>query len=185
MVGPNLSYNVHINEVDFSLRSSRNLRLGPSASVAGDDRNERLMGALATLQELVTDPEIRKQLPAFLQDTFSKDIEKELDADRVKKEVAVKAELPETPTLAATAKAKAAAATKPEAEPNGPEKDEDTCNSSTHRNEHARLTRRMATLDEAKYPEIAKLWQGNRKERYMNKNVTTFSEWHWFVLKET
>lgn len=37
-------------------------------------------------------------------------------------------------------------------------------NSSTHRAEHARLTRRMASIDVAKYPQMARLWAGSRKE---------------------
>ncbi|CAK9083364.1 Uncharacterized protein SCF082_LOCUS39572 [Durusdinium trenchii] len=35
-------------------------------------------------------------------------------------------------------------------------------NSSTHRKEHARLARRMANVDAAKFPEMSRLWAGNR-----------------------
>ena len=38
-------------------------------------------------------------------------------------------------------------------------------NSSTHRKEHARLGRRMAHIDPAKFPEMARLWNGNRQDR--------------------
>ena len=37
-------------------------------------------------------------------------------------------------------------------------------NSSTHRAAHARLTRRMQTLDVSKFPQMARLWGGSRKE---------------------
>lgn len=39
-------------------------------------------------------------------------------------------------------------------------------NSSTHRAAHARLTRRMQTLDPAAFPHMTKLWAGNRKDRF-------------------
>ena len=38
-------------------------------------------------------------------------------------------------------------------------------NSSTHRAAHARLTRRMSSLDVSKFPQMARLWGGSRKER--------------------
>lgn len=37
-------------------------------------------------------------------------------------------------------------------------------NSSTHRKEHARLSRRVASMDADKFPEVHRLWGGNRKD---------------------
>ena len=37
-------------------------------------------------------------------------------------------------------------------------------NSSTHRQSHARLTRRMAAINEADCPNMVKLWNGSRKD---------------------
>lgn len=36
--------------------------------------------------------------------------------------------------------------------------------SSTHRREHARLTRRMERIDPVQFPNMAKLWSGARKD---------------------
>lgn len=41
---------------------------------------------------------------------------------------------------------------------------EPVVNSSTHRNEHARLSRRMASLPEAENPNMHKLWSGSRQD---------------------
>ena len=41
---------------------------------------------------------------------------------------------------------------------------EEVVNSSSHRKEHARLTRRMVSIDPEKYPEMVKLWNGSRQE---------------------
>ena len=38
-------------------------------------------------------------------------------------------------------------------------------NSSSHRREHARLVRRMDSVDIATCPEMARLWNGDRKDR--------------------
>ena len=38
-------------------------------------------------------------------------------------------------------------------------------NSSTHRNEHARLVRRMQSVDIATCPEMRRLWNGSRKDK--------------------
>ena len=49
--------------------------------------------------------------------------------------------------------------------PEGSEAPAETAiNSLTHRAEYARLTRKMASVDEADFPQIAKLWKGSRKE---------------------
>lgn len=45
-------------------------------------------------------------------------------------------------------------------------------NSSTHRKEHARLARRMANVDAAKFPEMSRLWAGNRQDSGFNRNVS-------------
>ena len=42
--------------------------------------------------------------------------------------------------------------------------EEKEVNSSTHRKEHARLSRRMASIDAAQYPEMVRLWNGSRKD---------------------
>lgn len=41
-------------------------------------------------------------------------------------------------------------------------------NSSTHRKEHARLTRKMMSLPEAEFPHMHKLWAGNRQDSYVS-----------------
>ena len=48
--------------------------------------------------------------------------------------------------------------------PANPPPDALVVNSSTHRKEHARLSRRMAHVDPAKFPEMARLWNGNRQD---------------------
>lgn len=40
-------------------------------------------------------------------------------------------------------------------------------NSSTHRKEHARLTRKMQSLCESEFPHMHKLWAGNRQDSYV------------------
>lgn len=42
-------------------------------------------------------------------------------------------------------------------------------NSSTHRKEHARLTRKMMSLPEAEFPHMHKLWAGNRQDSYVSR----------------
>lgn len=52
----------------------------------------------------------------------------------------------------------------PEKPPATPNSEVDVVNSSTHRKEHARLTRRVASMDPAKFPEVHRMWGGNRKD---------------------
>lgn len=51
--------------------------------------------------------------------------------------------------------------------PGNPPPEASICNSSTHRREHARLSRRMAHIDPAKFPEMTRLWNGNRTDRWL------------------
>lgn len=52
--------------------------------------------------------------------------------------------------------------------PKGPSGDLPTVvNSSTHRNEHARLQRKMASLDETSFPHMHRLWGGTRQDTYV------------------
>ena len=44
-----------------------------------------------------------------------------------------------------------------------------TINSSTHRQAHARLSRRMAGLSEGECPNMSKLWNGTRKDQTLSK----------------
>lgn len=48
--------------------------------------------------------------------------------------------------------------------PTGDVDAEAVVNSSTHRNEHARLSRRMASLPEAEFPNMHRLWSGSRQD---------------------
>lgn len=45
-----------------------------------------------------------------------------------------------------------------------PESGDSAVNSSTHRAAHARLNRRMSSIDPAKFPHMCKLWSGSRKD---------------------
>ncbi len=75
-----------------------------------------------------------------------------------------------------------------------PKKDrpvEGIINSSTHRQSHARLTRKMQSLGEAECPNMTKLWNGSRKDSeeinmkictgnrfgFCSKNRIVFSTW--------
>ena len=65
---------------------------------------------------------------------------------------------------------------KEEEKPNQVEPDQtpqELCNSSTHRKEHARLTRRMASLDANTYPEMVRLWNGNRQDRFLQRATSS------------
>lgn len=44
-----------------------------------------------------------------------------------------------------------------------------TINSTTHKQAHARLSRRMAAMGEAECPQMQKLWSGSRKDKGPNK----------------
>ena len=44
------------------------------------------------------------------------------------------------------------------------EPEEKPINSASHRAAHARLTRKMQSLDTAQFPQMAKLWNGGRKD---------------------
>ena len=54
------------------------------------------------------------------------------------------------------------------------EKPQGEINSSTHRAAHARLVREMERCDEAKFPHMAKLWQGSRKDYRGPKSFSFF-----------
>ena len=54
------------------------------------------------------------------------------------------------------------------------EKPQGEINSSTHRAAHARLVRKMERCDEAKFPHMAKLWQGSRKDYRGPKSFSFF-----------
>ena len=47
-----------------------------------------------------------------------------------------------------------------------PSEKEKPINSASHRASHARLSRKMASLDPAQFPHMTKLWSGNRKDWY-------------------
>ena len=49
-------------------------------------------------------------------------------------------------------------------EPETSEPPADQVNSSTHRREHARLSRRMQSLSEPEFPHMHRLWAGNRQD---------------------
>ena len=42
--------------------------------------------------------------------------------------------------------------------------EEQVFNSSTHRKEHARLSRRMSSIDPSQYPEMSRMWSGTRQD---------------------
>lgn len=152
--------------------------MGPSASHAGSpgissERADQLLSALTTLRDLMVDPLIQQSLPKIVAEV--KNLVPDLSPPQLPAETtevdAAEAGLPAPanpgkggkgvkPEVAAPAvktekieEAPAPAAGVPE-----------IVNSSTHRSEHARLTRKMATIDSSKYPEMARLWAGGRKE---------------------
>ena len=154
----------------FSVRScSLTLRLGPSASVAGaGNKTDQLMAALTVIKELAEDPQLRGIIASQLALNVPAEVtpaapeaapaaeneaensgmygseegeEEEQEHDPVKEEV--KEEEPEPPKPSVRAE----------------------INSSTRRNEHARLTRRMDSADQADCPEMLKLWSGNKAEK--------------------
>ena len=135
-----------------------------------EEKADQLLAAVTTLRHLMEDPEVRRALPNLpfdVQEILTPTLcqEDELDeqaavagkpAPSKPKVVATPAK--PTPKTEATPK-------EPETMPVSPEPAMDLVNSSTHRKEHARLTRRMQSIDPDKYPEMLKMWNGNRQDR--------------------
>ncbi len=154
------------------------LRLGPSASAAGvsDEKADKLISALDTLKCLMSDPEIRGALPNLPFDIHEmlnpgindedEDEEARAKAGKAAGSKARKDELPKAVIPVPPVPKDEEPPKEPEpAKTETPDVPEALVNSSTHRKEHARLTRRVASLDPEKFPEIHRMWGGNRQDR--------------------
>lgn len=63
----------------------------------------------------------------------------------------------------------------PPAETPDPNASAEVVNSSTHRAAHARLVRKMQSLNEAECPNMQKLWSGSRKDHFYIEACSLFS----------
>ena len=174
------------------------LRLGPSASAMGGDSPEisaqkatELLQCLTKLQDMATDPAVKQvldglssQFPTILRPTHEREeVQAARDGAPSSSRPATKPVEPKTEEKTETendkvkeAKAeekpdKVVVKKEPEDAPPGDSAPPklDIVNSSTHRKEHARLNRRMASIDATLHPEMARLWQGNRAVRGLKK----------------
>lgn len=167
------------------------MRIGPSASeVPVTDDMEGLVKSLSHIQHLMQNEKMRdvigalapQLLVAFPEPEGKKDVVKapstELENARdglpasskpaPSKRLSKPAFTPEPDSAPALNEVEK----KPPADPTpsptsvAPETSDPSINSSTHRAAHARLNRRMSSIDPAKFPHMCKLWSGNRKDRF-------------------
>ena len=145
------------------------LRLGPSAS-AVDYAAPQLHSVLHYLTEMMKDESVRGAILNHIgQMNFD---DKETKGARAGDRHGGKTDLPRAVATPQNAAGTSLAATVPSSSAAHPDPvpasaEVEQCNSATHRKEHARLTRRMASVDAEKYPEMVKLWNGNRQDSDM------------------
>lgn len=151
--------------------------MGPSASNAGSpgisaERADQLLCALTTLRDLMVDPAVQHSLPTIVAEV--KSLVPGL-SEPPSSVAAAEAGLPapanpgkgkDSKDPPKEAPPKEVKTEKPDEAEENPSADglPEVVNSSTHRSEHARLVRKMASLDSTKYPEMSRLWAGGRKE---------------------
>lgn len=172
---------VFINDL-FMCQSQR---LGPSASAVGEatmneQKADQLLAAVTTLRDMMKDPEVVRALPNLpfdVQEILKPTLCEEEGGEHgggVKAAMAGKPapskplkEVPlETPEKPKEVEPPKDPDSKHELSPS------ELVNSSTHRREHARLTRRMQSIDPEKYPEMIRMWNGNRQDRIKYVNYT-------------
>ena len=140
--------------------SALDLRLGPSASAVGLETQKLDKNQLMQqMVELLKDQDVRVAVFQYICETdFGHVAEAEAARARAGQPASSRPEKVEAvPNVAAAlANEKAAVGVKEDCE--------QVYNSSTHRKEHARLTRRMATIDSSQYPEMVRMWSGTRQD---------------------
>ncbi len=124
-----------------------------------------LVDHLAQVKEALKDPSVREvvaNISPQLLDLFPEDHDDgELDDAKKGKPASSKPALTSPSTPPAASPTLSVHPVKPAFTPL-PE--ETAVNSATHRSAHARLVRRMEKVDPAVFPNMCKLWQGNRKD---------------------
>ena len=149
--------------------------MGPSASEvhdgADDDQVAALVKSLSHIQHTLQDPKLRaviSNVAPQLLSAFATSGDAELDNARDGKPSSSRPSPATTPATKGPVDVKPAFTPIPTkgdpspADPAAP--NEEAINSSTHRAAHARLARRMSSCDVAKFPQMAKLWSGSRKD---------------------
>lgn len=161
-------------------------RIGPSASATGENtmneqKADQLLAAVTTLRDMMKDPEVRRALPNLpfdvqeiltpaLCDEDDDEHGGEVEAAMAGRPAAANPKVSQQPPKPEKPKE-----VDPDIKTNdGTEPPSDMVNSSTHRREHARLTRRMQSIDPDKYPEMHRMWSGNRQDRTEYEGVILF-----------
>lgn len=179
------------------------VRLGPSASAAsgGRDRDDYVLAALETLKDLATNPDIRAMMANALglgptggtedkevasarrgEPASSRPGKPSGPTEDVKVEDVASAKGSDKPIETKTVPPPSDAASKTKSDPPNPsgneeESPEEVINSSTHRKEHARLTRRMQSVDPATCPEMSRLWSnGTRQDGFQTHSHTQLDQ---------
>ncbi len=135
------------------------LRPGPSASEAGSPSGlHALVDALKIVKGLLTDDSVKTACENICPQLSTLFPESDEEVEDAKKGLPSSSK-PKKPTMT-----KPAFTPEPPAEVTPTKEMDPEVNSSTHRAAHARLVRRMDKLDAVKFPQMHKLWAGNRKE---------------------
>ena len=162
------------------------MRIGPSASeVPAPDDMEGLVKSLSHIQHLMQNEKMRdviaalapQLLTAFPQPVVSKEpteLENAKDGlpasskpdcpNKVAKRPVKPTFTPEQESTPALNELPETPVADPTPSPTSVAPENELINSSTHRAAHARLNRRMASIDPTKFPQMCKLWSGSRKD---------------------
>ena len=161
------------------------VRIGPSASEAAH-ANDPLVGLVANLTQVkmaLADPSVREvvaNIAPQLLEIFPVDgaaAPNDLDVRNAKAGLPSSSK-PASPTKSPPLPVDSPADPKPEKPaftplPSG-EKPSEEVNSATHRAAHARLVRRMEKINPASFPNMSRLWNGNRKDTLGSLNTNRF-----------
>eukprot|EP00435_Cladocopium_sp_Y103_P032601 s4001_g8.t1 len=162
-------------------------RMGHDSPEISAQKASELLQCLTKLQDMATDPAVQQvldglssQFPTILRPTHEREeVQAARDgapsSSRPASRTAAKPLEPKKVEETETENDKVKTKTEPKPEPTTVKKEAEDAppgdaaapnseivNSSTHRKEHARLNRRMASTDAATHPEMVRLWQGNR-----------------------